>query len=148
VWPQLVVPKPKPEPDADTFYSDSDAEYDEGYFGSDLLAGSGDGAGGSGGGYARQPSRQHRYGPAHHLHREARPAPAPTECHALGSLHNASYSLIKARATPMPLRFLRCAFRAMCTSSSSSAVSDMPRRPATRVCPRVCVFVPIAAGAA
>ncbi len=38
-----------------------------------------------------------KLGPAHHLHRATRAPPQPTECHALGSLTNASFSVIKAR---------------------------------------------------
>jgi hypothetical protein len=113
-----VVPKAMPTPDADTFYSDSDDDsYDEERFGSDLSLGGGGARGGGRGGSGGDDGPHHRYGPAHHLHREARPAPAPTECHALGSLHNASYSLIKARAlcsqkhTHTCILFLRCAFR-------------------------------------
>lgn len=32
-----------------------------------------------------------------HLRRLARPAPVPKDCYALGSLHNTSFSVIKAR---------------------------------------------------
>ena len=66
------MPKAKEVDDEDSFYADSSADYPDG------------GPGGARG-----------FGPAHHLHRAARAAPVPTECHALGSLNNASFSLIK-----------------------------------------------------
>ncbi len=71
------MPKPVEATDPDDFYADSDGDGGASSDSHDSHAG-------------------HRHlGPSHHLHRAARAAAVPTECHALGSLSNMSYALIK-----------------------------------------------------
>jgi hypothetical protein len=91
---QVVVPKAVDEPEEDLATSDFYAD-DDHYYGSL----SDDAASGSGpsGGHADDAAALERWRKRQEpLHRAARAAPEPTECHALGSLSNVSWGLIVA----------------------------------------------------